>query len=95
MHLVALAFGELLRRLWAPNARPVAPTIFKLKLANFAPQFSGYNQHDSQELLAFLLDGFHEDLNRVKFKPYIEAKDVEGCRDDEVAEGYWQNHLAR
>ncbi|KAM2673161.1 hypothetical protein EV2_014481 [Malus domestica] len=92
---LALAFGELLRRLWAPGARPVAPTMFKLKLANFAPQFSGYNQHDSQELLAFLLDGLHEDLNRVKCKPYIEAKDVEGRLDDEVAEEYWQNHLAR
>jgi hypothetical protein len=31
-----------------PGARPVAPRIFKSKLANFAPQFSGYNQHDSQ-----------------------------------------------
>ncbi|KAM1948144.1 hypothetical protein ACFX15_008374 [Malus domestica] len=92
---LALSFGELLRRLWAPGARSVAPTMFKSKLANFAPQFSGYNQHDSQELLAFLLDGLHEDLNRVKCKPYIEAKDVEGRPDDEVAEEYWQNHLAR
>lgn len=98
------------------------PRIFKLKLANFAPQFSGYNQHDSQvslvsllicivelpllhkrmlktynvqEFLAFLLDGLHEDLNRVKCKPYFEAKDVEGRQDEEVAEEYWQNHLAR
>lgn len=27
-----------------------------------------------QELLAFLLDGLHEDLNRIKNKPYIEAR---------------------
>ncbi|CAB4287003.1 unnamed protein product [Prunus armeniaca] len=92
---LALAFGELLRKLWAPGAKPVAPRMFKLKLASFAPQFSGYNQHDSQELLAFLLDGLHEDLNRVKCKPYIEAQDVEGRPDEEVAEEYWQNHLAR
>lgn len=45
---LALAFGELLRKLWAPGAKPVAPRMFKLKLASFAPQFSGYNQHDSQ-----------------------------------------------
>ncbi|XP_062167750.1 ubiquitin carboxyl-terminal hydrolase 8-like [Alnus glutinosa] len=92
---LALAFGDLLRKLWVPGARPVAPRIFKSKLANFAPQFSGYNQHDSQEFLAFLLDGLHEDLNRVKCKPYIEAKDVEGHPDEEVAEEYWKNHLAR
>ncbi|KAI9090730.1 hypothetical protein K1719_028583 [Acacia pycnantha] len=92
---LALAFGDLLRKLWFPGARPVAPRMFKTKLANFAPQFSGYNQHDSQELLAFLLDGLHEDLNRVKRKPYHEVKDEDGRPDEEVAEEYWHNHLAR
>ncbi|KAK9986505.1 hypothetical protein SO802_031456 [Lithocarpus litseifolius] len=92
---LALAFGDLLRKLWAPGARPVAPRMFKSKLTNFAPQFSGYNQHDSQEFLAFLLDGLHEDLNRVKCKPYIEAKGLEDRPDEEAAEEYWKNHLAR
>lgn len=92
---LALAFGDLLRKLWAPGKTPVAPRMFKTKLARFAPQFSGFNQHDSQELLAFLLDGLHEDLNRVKCKPYIEAKDAHGRPDEEVADEYWTNHLAR
>ncbi|KAF9595468.1 hypothetical protein IFM89_000386 [Coptis chinensis] len=92
---LALAFGDLIRKLWAPGAAPVAARLFKSKLAHFAPQFSGFNQHDSQELLAFLLDGLHEDLNRVKCKPYIEAKDADGRPDEEVADEYWRNHLAR
>ncbi|XP_014496181.1 ubiquitin carboxyl-terminal hydrolase 8 [Vigna radiata var. radiata] len=92
---LALAFGDLLRKLWVPRAMPIAPRMFKMKLANFAPQFSGYSQHDSQELLAFLLDGLHEDLNRVKRKPYHEVKDADGRPDEEVAEEYWRNHLAR
>ncbi|KAL8154118.1 hypothetical protein V2J09_011878 [Rumex salicifolius] len=92
---IASGFGELIRKLWAPGASPVPPRVFKAKLARFAPQFSGFNQHDSQELLAFLLDGLHEDLNRVKSKPYFEAKDGEGRSDEEVADEYWQNHLAR
>ncbi|KAK7272268.1 hypothetical protein RJT34_28758 [Clitoria ternatea] len=92
---IALAFGDLLRKLWAPGASPVAPRMFKSKLARFAPQFSGFNQHDSQELLAFLLDGLHEDLNRVKCKPYVEAKDADGQPDEEIADEYWHNHLAR
>lgn len=45
---LALAFGDLLRKLWVPGAAPIAPRTFKMKLANFAPQFSGYSQHDSQ-----------------------------------------------
>ncbi|KAK4764233.1 hypothetical protein SAY87_013671 [Trapa incisa] len=92
---IALAFGDLLRKLWEPGAAPLAPKTFKMKLARFAPQFSGFNQHDSQELLAFLLDGLHEDLNRVKCKPYIEAKDTEDQLDEELADEYWHYHLAR
>ncbi|KAI4381571.1 hypothetical protein MLD38_007632 [Melastoma candidum] len=92
---LALAFGELLRKLWAPGRMPVAPRQFKARLARFAPQFSGYNQHDSQELLAFLLDGLHEDLNRVKHKPYIKSRDADGRPDEEVADEYWANHIAR
>lgn len=48
-----------------------------------------------QELLAFLLDGLHEDLNRVKKKPYIEAKDSDGRPDEEVADEAWEMHKAR
>lgn len=92
---LALAFGELLRKLWAPGRTAIAPRPFKNKLQRFAPQFSGYNQHDSQELLAFLLDGLHEDLNRVKHRPYIKSKDADGRPDEEVADEYWANHIAR
>lgn len=53
------------------------------KVGHFASQFLGYQQHDSQELLSFLLDGLHEDLNRVKNKEYIELKDADG-RPDQV-----------
>lgn len=38
-------------------------------VCSFAKQFSGSDQHDSQEFLSFLLDGLHEDLNRVLHKP--------------------------
>lgn len=48
-----------------------------------------------QELLAFLLDGLHEDLNRVKQKPYIEMKDSGSRPDEEVANECWKNHKAR
>lgn len=42
-----------------------------------------------------MLDGLHEDLNRVKYKPYMEVKDGDGRPDEEVADEYWRNHLAR
>ncbi|XP_062075321.1 ubiquitin carboxyl-terminal hydrolase 10-like [Humulus lupulus] len=45
---LTIAFGELLRKLWSSGRTTIAPRVFKGKLARFAPQFSGYNQHDSQ-----------------------------------------------
>jgi uncharacterized UBP type Zn finger protein len=57
-----------------PEVGAVVPRGFKAKIAQFAPQFSGYAQHDSQEFLAFLLDGLHEDINRIQQKPYIEVR---------------------
>lgn len=48
-------------------------------------QFNDFEQHDCQELLSFLLDGLHEDLNRVHLKPYVELKDSDGRPDEIVA----------
>ncbi|EFH70531.1 hypothetical protein ARALYDRAFT_892011 [Arabidopsis lyrata subsp. lyrata] len=92
--MLIYSFGDLLRSLWAPGASAVSPSILKAKLDRYAPQFSGFNQHDSQELLVFLLDGLHEDLNRIKTKPYVEAKDGDGLPEEEVADEYWRNHVA-
>lgn len=76
---LAQAFGGLIQQLWSgQGSSAFTPRDFKWSLARFAPQFSGYAQQDTQELLAFLLDGLHEDLNRIKKKPYIEAPDWAG-----------------
>lgn len=62
--------------------------VLQMQVGRFAPQFSGFQQQDSQELLAFLLDGLHEDLNRIIKKPYIELKDSNGRPDEVTAQQY-------
>ena len=42
-----------------------------------------------------MLDGLHEDLNRVKEKPYIEYPDSNGRPDKEVADEAWENYRRR
>jgi len=37
--------------------------------------FTGYGQQDSQEFLSFLVDGLHEDLNRIHKKPPVNNPD--------------------
>lgn len=97
---IAEAFGALLQRIWAPTgpSTSYSPREFKSQLQRFAPQFSGYQQHDSQELVAFLLDGLHEDLNRVLKKPYVEKPDWEGGGDVELvqlAQNSWEGYMKR
>uniref|UniRef100_A0A7N8X161 Ubiquitin carboxyl-terminal hydrolase n=2 Tax=Mastacembelus armatus TaxID=205130 RepID=A0A7N8X161_9TELE len=93
---IAEAYADLVKQMWQSRSSYVAPRTFKTQVGRFAPQFSGYQQQDSQELLAFLLDGLHEDLNRVKKKPYLALRDAEG-RPDEVivAKEAWTNHRLR
>ncbi|KAL9933734.1 hypothetical protein V8E36_007392 [Tilletia maclaganii] len=83
---LASAFGALLSKLWDGSQSSIAPREFKMALSRFAPQFIGYQQQDTQELLAFLLDGLHEDLNRILKKPYIEAPEWEGGATKEMVE---------
>eukprot|EP01113_Clastostelium_recurvatum_P020256 TRINITY_DN2405_c0_g1_i1.p1 TRINITY_DN2405_c0_g1~~TRINITY_DN2405_c0_g1_i1.p1 ORF type:complete len:908 (-),score=273.83 TRINITY_DN2405_c0_g1_i1:67-2790(-) len=92
---IAEHYGDLIHKVWSGKFSSVSPTDFKWQLGKFAPQFSGYRQHDSQELLAFLLDGLHEDLNRVTLKPFVEAKDYDGREDPIIAAESWNNHLLR
>ncbi|XP_010793674.1 ubiquitin carboxyl-terminal hydrolase 15 isoform X3 [Notothenia coriiceps] len=92
---IAKAYAELIKQLWSGKFSYVTPRPFKTQVGRFAPQFSGYQQQDSHELLAFLLDGLHEDLNRIRKKPYIQLKDANGRPDKVVAEEAWENHIKR
>lgn len=92
---VAEAYGELIQHLWSGTAGSFAPRDFKYTIGRFNSSFSGYQQHDTQELLAFLLDGLHEDLNRIIKKPYIELPDFDGMKDAEIAQKSWDYHRAR
>uniref|UniRef100_A0A8C4YSZ7 Ubiquitin carboxyl-terminal hydrolase n=1 Tax=Gopherus evgoodei TaxID=1825980 RepID=A0A8C4YSZ7_9SAUR len=92
---IAEAYADLVKQAWSGHHRAIVPRMFKTKVGHFASQFLGYQQHDAQELLSFLLDGLHEDLNRVKRKEYVELRDAAGRPDEEVAEEAWRNHKRR
>ncbi|KAF9311132.1 CSN-associated deubiquitinating enzyme Ubp12 [Podila horticola] len=92
---VARAYATLIDKLWNGTSKVFSPRDFKSTIGRFAPSFTGYHQHDSQELLAFLLDGLHEDLNRILKKPYTEVPDSNGRPDEEVAADCWNIHKAR
>ena len=92
---IAEAYADLVNEMWSGNNSYTMPRNFKLHLSRFAPQFTGFQQQDSHELLAFLLDGLHEDLNRIIKKPYVELGSHVGKTDEEFAEESWQDHKKR
>ncbi|XP_020801966.1 ubiquitin carboxyl-terminal hydrolase 32 isoform X2 [Drosophila serrata] len=92
---LAMRYAELLKEVWTATTRSVAPLKLRFCVNKHAPQFAGGGQHDSQELLEWLLDALHEDLNRVMEKPYSELKDSNGRPDKLVAAEAWSQHHAR
>lgn len=99
--VLADAVAQLIRSLWSEQYRFLAPVTFREAICRFAPQFKGSDQHDSQEFLAFLLDGLHEDLNLVRQKPPpIEftperEKELETLPTLIAAEREWNIYLRR
>lgn len=75
--LIIFCFTSPLQALWASNETAFGPRELKWAVGEVREEFLGFAQQDTQELLAFLLDGIHEDLNRVRKKPYYEVTGLE------------------
>ena len=73
---------------------------FKRSICGLNPQYEGSDQHDSQEFLSFLLDGVHEDLNRILAKPPLnptpeEEAFLETLPPQIASEREWQSWKSR
>jgi ubiquitin C-terminal hydrolase len=104
---LAHAYEAVMKELWMRDAfgatpaatrrgKSTSPTALKRAIALFAPRFAGHLQHDAQEFLAYLLDGLHEDLNRIRQAPYVEMPDVTDGQNMHVAGARaWDAHRRR
>ncbi|KAJ7781910.1 ubiquitin carboxyl-terminal hydrolase 4 [Mycena maculata] len=63
------SFAKLVHSMWSGDLPYIAPIDFRKAVCHLNSQYNGSNQHDSQEFLSFLLDGIHEDLNRLLVQP--------------------------
>jgi hypothetical protein len=73
-----IAYGKLIKSLWKNGESALSPSDLKNQLQKYAPRFMGYNQQDSQEALIYLLEGLHEDVNRVSSKKRLMITDDDG-----------------
>ncbi|XP_065176067.1 ubiquitin carboxyl-terminal hydrolase 19-like, partial [Sycon ciliatum] len=92
---LASAYAKLLAQLWSGEDQSVTPFLLQKILAKRCSQFNSLMQQDAQEFLSALLDGLHEDLNRVKSKPIVPPVESNGRPDDVVAAESWDMYRRR
>lgn len=92
---LASEFAGLMNKMWSGREDIISPSYLKEVIGRFASQFRGYAQQDAHELIMFLMDGIHEDLNRCMTKPIVEAIDGTGMTDEQVATESWRRYKTR
>uniref|UniRef100_A0A8C4TL29 Ubiquitin carboxyl-terminal hydrolase 8 n=1 Tax=Erpetoichthys calabaricus TaxID=27687 RepID=A0A8C4TL29_ERPCA len=89
---VAEEFGVIMKALWSGQYRFISPRDFKFTIGKINDQFSGFDQQDSQELLLFLMDGLHEDLNKADNRKRYKEETNDHLDDYKAAELAWSKH---
>ncbi|KAM7413674.1 hypothetical protein PAMA_020856 [Pampus argenteus] len=89
-------FAKLMQTMWTlSSSEAVSPSEFKTQIQRYAPRFVGYNQQDAQEFLRFLLDGLHNEVNRVTVRPRGTVEDFDHLPDEEKGKKMWSKYLER
>ncbi|KAM4676258.1 ubiquitin carboxyl-terminal hydrolase 8 [Discoglossus pictus] len=89
---VAEEFGCIMKALWAGQYKYISPKDFKETIGKIHDQFAGYSQQDSQELLLFLMDGLHEDLNKADNRKRYKEENNDHLSDAQAADSAWMKH---
>ncbi|XP_062266019.1 ubiquitin carboxyl-terminal hydrolase 8 isoform X1 [Platichthys flesus] len=89
---VAEEFGVIMKALWSGLYKCISPRDFKITIGKINDQFAGYDQQDSQELLLFLMDGLHEDLNKADNRKRYKEEENDHLDDQAAADMAWGKH---
>eukprot|EP00899_Mesostigma_viride_P029425 jgi/Mesvir1/9668/Mv12153-RA.1 len=91
---LARGFTSLVHQLRRSGAA-VSPDALMEQMREWRPQFKGATQHDAQEFLRSLLDGLHEELNRIWPDP-PRVRDLSGHGSPlEQGQEAWLHQLSR
>nr|XP_055030276.1 ubiquitin carboxyl-terminal hydrolase 8 isoform X2 [Misgurnus anguillicaudatus] len=89
---VADEFSVVMKALWSGQYKCISPQDFKGTVCKINNRFSSYEHQDSQELLLFLMDGLHEDLNKANKRRGYKEEDIDHLDDVSAADLAWSKH---
>ena len=90
------SYSDLISEMWLTNIKKLNPYFFRLSFCLSTRKFANNQQQDAMEFLTILLNNLHEDLNRVREKPYIQIEQqLEKEKDNEASERYWNYYIKR
>ena len=73
-HIIACEYYELIKNLWDEknNNKPYSPYSFKEVLSKENPLFEGVQANDSKDLINFLIERLHQELNSINENKNLE-----------------------
>ena len=93
---IATSYAKLLEKLWKQNKPYIIPNEFYNTFISYVKTFNDSSQHDSHEMLIYLLEKLHEDLNRNVEKEYIQLNEKGDNESDIMASNrWWEAYLKR
>ena len=88
------AFADTCHELYnRPSRTSVNPSHLKERIAELAPQFEGFQQHDAHEFLRLFLDGLSEELKVDKRGGPRQSQNVECLKPKEQSLFWWSKHI--
>ena len=85
-------FSDLLGKMWIDNKKIVNAQELKYCICDINNSFNNNNQHDSSELLMYILNSLHEEINRDKSKgntSFYEPPKKENESDISASQRFW------
>jgi hypothetical protein len=90
-------YAALLREMWLKSfpSEEIRPIALRRLIGRVNEEYATLQQQDAHDVLVFLLDTLHEDVNLVAKKPYVENSEGNGENDDEISKESWEKHRLR
>ena len=89
------SYSDLINLMWLSKFIRINPHFFRISFCISTNKFMNNNQQDAMEFISILLNYLHEDLNRIKKKPYLILKAQKENESDILASQRYYNYYLK